>query len=946
LELFSLLTLQAVFLKILLLMLNITKLFIFIFTFSFLSCEDNKTEKKFTIGFSQCCNDPWRDVMNSEMYRELSFHPEVRFEMRVSENNSDKQIEQIRELVKRGIDLLIVSPNESQPLTAIIEEVFKSGIPVLLIDRKTESALYTAYIGANNYEIGRTAGKYIASQFKNQGNIIEIKLQMVISPAVERNRGFQEAVALFPNLKIVEALETKKGIDDIATFLPDVLHRHPEANIIFGHTDLIAESAYKIAQEQGRAKNLFFVGIDGIPGTGRGIQAVEDGVLNASMLYPTGGAEAIQLSLSVLNHLPFEKENDLQTIVINGDNARILHNQMKKVNSFQESIDKQVKSLDKLKIIYSDQRAYIVILLFSLLLAILLGVGLWRTLRTKQVANRNLELKNQEILAHEQQLIEMSAEISRATQAKVDFFTNISHEFRTPLTLILGFTEDLLPSQKLSKEMQQSVGYIQRNAFRLLRLINQLMDFRKTESDQIKFRASETDFIAFIRTIMESYGKMAEKRHIDFQLLTYSESLLVWFDANMMDKVLFNLLSNAFKFTPDNGKIHLIIFVDPFENTIKLTVEDSGKGMTEEEAKHVFDAFYQGEQAHFTGTGLGLSLSKALVKMHGGKISVQSSVGKGSRFIVALPLGEAHLLPEQRVSEPQNAVYTEGVLFPLTIDILEETIDSFEHTSATATQQILIIEDNEELQFFLKKKFAPTYQILAAIDGNDGIQKAFDAMPDLIICDIKLPNKNGLDITRTLKSDLRTSHIPIIILSAQSSIEQQIKGTEMGADAYVTKPFNSQFLKATVKSLLLNRQILRGGKFNNSVSIFTPLSSNSLLLEETNEIDRVFITKFVDYIEQNYARQDFQVADLSQEFGLSRSQLYRKVNALLGETISDYIQNVRLKKAEELLWENKLTVAEIAYQVGYSSPDYFSTVFKSKYNVAPSQFKKNKNGGA
>lgn len=908
------------------------------------TCQQKTVEKKFFIGFSQCCDDPWRDVMNSEMARELAFHPEVKLQTLISSNNSEKQIEHIRALVKKKIDLLIVSPNESQPLTAVIEEVYKAGIPIILIDRKTESQLYTAYIGADNYEIGKTAGYYIGSLFKTKGNIIEIKLQMTISPAVERNRGFRDAIRSMPHLKIVAALESKAGLDDIDLYFPDILKNHPEANIIFAHTDLLAETAYKVAQQQERAKDLFFIGIDGIPGTGRGIQAVEDGVLSASLLYPTGGAEAIRLALSILNNLPYEKENDLQTIVINKDNARILHNQMKKVNSLQESIDKQLKVLDNLKIIYSNQRAYIAILLFSLLLAMLLGAGLWRTLRTKQAANRSLELKNQEILEHEKQLVQMSEEVQKATQAKVDFFTNISHEFRTPLTLILGFAEDLLPSQKLSKDIQQSIGYIQRNAFRLLRLVNQLMDFRKMENDQMKLRASENDLVDFVKKIMESYGTIAVKRHIDFQLLTHHETLLVWFDTNSIDKVLFNLLSNAFKFTPDGGKIHLIVQIDAFENKVKLKVEDSGKGMTDEEMKHVFEAFYQGEERQLTGTGLGLSLSKTLVEMHSGDIAIVSSKGKGSRFTVTLPLGKEHFKPEQLLSDSldsfsnwHNIINTEGSVLEPEIDLL----DAIPFTeNSTASQQILIIEDNEDLQFFLKRKLNTIYQIIATTDGNEGIQKAFDNMPDLIICDIMLPNKNGLDITKALKSDLRTSHIPIILLSSKSSVEQQIEGTKKGADYYITKPFNIHFLEATIKSLLLNRQILRGGDHKNIVAYSTTLSSNLKLLEDTNQIDKDFITQFMAYIDQHYARQDFQVADLCQKFALSRSQLYRKVTALLGETISDYLQNVRLKKAEELLMEGKLQVAEIAYQVGYSSPDYFSTVFKSKYNVAPSQFKK------
>ena len=258
-------------------MFKLLKFSIFIFLIALYGCQENFVVSKYKIGFAQCCNDPWRDVMNSEMARELAFHPEIKLEMLVSGNNSEKQMGQIRELVKQKVDLLIVSPNETKPLTPIIEEVYKAGIPVILIDRKTESELYTAFIGADNYEIGQTAAKYIANQIKGTANIIELKLQMTISPATERNRGFRDAVNASNRLKIIDSIEAVKGLDDIVNQLPDILRQHPEANVIFGHTDLLAEIAHKIAREQGREKDIFFVGIDGIPGTGRGIQAVEDG---------------------------------------------------------------------------------------------------------------------------------------------------------------------------------------------------------------------------------------------------------------------------------------------------------------------------------------------------------------------------------------------------------------------------------------------------------------------------------------------------------------------------------------------------------------------------------------------------------------------------------------------------------------------------------------------
>lgn len=901
-----------------------------------LGCQHAPAPKQYRIGFSQCCNDAWRDVMNGEMQRELALHPELDFEMLVSEANSERQITQIRELVESGIDLLLVTPNESKPLTPVIEEVYKAGIPVILMDRKTESELYTAYVGADNYEIGKTAADYIASQRGNKGVVIELQMSMAISPAVERHRGFLDGLKQYPGINVVDSLEVPGELYDQGEAFPNLLRKHPDANIIYGHTDLLAETAHKMAQAQGRETSIFFVGIDGIPGTGRGIQAVEDGILNASLLYPTGGGESIQLALAILNKLPYEKKNTLQTIVINSSNARILHNQMKKVESLQKSIDEQVKGLKTLEIKGANQQAYILLLLSTLLLALVLGGFLWKSLRAKQAANQSLEAKNQAILEHEKQLVEMADEVRQATQAKVDFFTNISHEFRTPLTLILGFAEELLPSKKLSRDEQQSIGHIRQNAYRLLRLVNQLMDFRKIESNQMKLRASENDLVGFTKNIMESYGKKAQRKGVEFQLLTRHERLPVWFDSGMMDKVLFNLLSNAFKFTPDGGKIQLAIQTDNSVKNAVLTVEDSGKGMSEDEVSHVFEAFYQGDERQLAGTGLGLSLSKQLVELNGGSLTAQGTKGIGSRFTVTLPMGRAHLADEQVVEVSRQYLSEEEFLFAAEEVLPEGEMEA--QAKNAASQQVLIIEDNADLQSFLKKKLGSTYQVVPALDGNDGLQKAFDLTPDLVICDIMLPGMDGLAITRQLKTDLRTSHIPIVLLSARSMVEQQIEGTEAGADSYVTKPFNIHFLQAKIKSLLLNRQVLKEN-YGRGLTAYTPQTAEPVLPAGTNPLDASFLNRFTAYIEQHHARQDFQVSDLCWEFGLSRSQLYRKVNALLGESISDYTQNVRLKKAEELLLEGKLTVAEIAYQVGYSSPDYFSTVFRSRYGVAPTVFK-------
>jgi signal transduction histidine kinase/DNA-binding response OmpR family regulator len=898
-------------------------------------CSPEQNPKKFVIGFSQCCDDPWRDVMNREMFRELAFHPELDFLMRIANNDSKNQVQQIRELIASGIDLLIVAPNESKPLTAVIEEVYKKGIPVILIDRKTESDQYTAYIGADNYEIGQTAAKYITNTLGGKGKVIELQLMLTISPAFERNRGFRDALREIPGMQVVEKYEILTTIEEEEKNIRQLFKDHPEVNIIFGHTDLLAETAWKVCKDLDREKDMFFVGIDGIPGTGQGIQAVENGILNASLLYPTGGSEAIKLALIILNRLPFEKTNRLQTTVINPGNAAILHAQMKKESSLQESIDKQIKAQKELDVIYQNQRTFIFILVSSLLLSLFLGAVLLRSLRAKQAINKNLEIKTREALEHEEQIMVMSDELRQATQEKVDFFTNISHEFRTPLTLILGFAEDLIPAAKMSKEVQQSIDFIRQNAFRLLRLVNQLMDFRKIESDRMRLQASENDLGDFVRTAMKSFGRVAEKRSVDFELMVRQEQVLVWFDPAMLDKVLFNLLSNAFKFTPDHGKIIITISIDTFENRTKITVEDSGIGMTPEETAHVFEVFYQGEGGQKGGSGLGLSLSKALVELHGGSLLVSSIKGKGSRFSIVLPIGKSHLLDDQLVKNPTPYFQTEEYF----TNPMSETEDIASLVENTAAQQILIIEDNAELQFFLKRKLSSTFQITAATNGGLGLQHAFDTIPDLVICDIGLPDRDGLDIVRILKSDLRTSHIPIILVTARNTVEQQIDGAKAGADSYITKPFHIQYLREKIRNLLHNRQILKES-YSKSVVLFSGVTETEMGDTKMNPLDQVFIQKFAKYLDTHYARQDFQVTDLCREMQLSRSQLYRKVKALFGESISDYIQQVRLEKARLLLLEGTQSVAEIAYQVGYSSPDYFATVFKSKYNLAPSQLRK------
>ena len=302
------------------------------------SCDQAPENKEFRIGFSQCCNDSWRDMMEQEMRMEMSFHPEVIFEMAVADNSSENQIIQIRELVAKGIDLLVVAPNETEPLTAVVEEVYQSGIPVVLIDRKVNSENYTAFISADNYQIGKTAGEYIISRFNGVGKILEIQLAMNISPAIERSRGFRDAIAPFPDLEIVAAVESEGNPEKLVQEFPLFVNQYPEANIVFGHTDGLCQTAAKVLDTLGKKDQLFYLGVDGTPGPNGGLQAIDDGFLNATMLYPTGGTEVIQLAMNIHNKESFHKQNKLQTTVIDDRNIRIMSLQYNKILSQQKNI--------------------------------------------------------------------------------------------------------------------------------------------------------------------------------------------------------------------------------------------------------------------------------------------------------------------------------------------------------------------------------------------------------------------------------------------------------------------------------------------------------------------------------------------------------------------------------------------------------------------------------
>jgi signal transduction histidine kinase/DNA-binding response OmpR family regulator/ABC-type xylose transport system substrate-binding protein len=898
------------------------------------SCSSRKKEKLYTIGFSQCQEDEWRKSMLAEMKRELSFHDNIVFIYKDAGGDSKKQIDQINELVKENIDLLIVSPNEKQPLTPVIEKVYESAIPVVLIDRGINSEKYTSFIGASNFEVGQNAGRYAVSLLNGKGNVLEIMGLPDASPFIARHEGFMNIITQHPGINYLKKLDDHAV--DYQKNLASTLLTEKNIDLIFAQSDYIAKELYKVCKQTGVDKKIKIVGVDGLPIDSLGMGMVENKIIAATVLYPTGGQEAIITALKILEHKPYTKENLLATSIIDSGNVRISKLQNDKMVAQQLDIDKRQKKIEEQIAVTENQTNIILIISITLALALIMGSVLFYLLKENRKINKRLAKQNEEIKNQSDRLIELSKKAKEATDAKFNFFTNISHELRTPLTLILGPLEEILSSPKLHFTVKGQLEMVKKNALRLLRLVNQLMDFRKIEEAKMKLRAGENNITEFITEITNAFSEIANKKKISFRVDSKDKDLKVWFDVNMLDKILFNILSNAFKYTNDHGSITVTVDKDAGNKNAIIKIEDSGIGMGPETMEHAFDLFYQGNEGTYKGTGLGLALSKELITLHHGSIKIKSEKWKGATFQISLPLGKNHLDETEIAKEaaPYYLNYEDAKIYTNEAEALK-LLQQEDILADAKDYSILLIEDNTEIRTFLKNQLSKNYEIIEAENGNVGLNLAYEIVPDIIISDILLPGKDGMLITETLKNDIRTSHIPIIILTAKGSVENQIEGLKLNADAYIVKPFNLQFLEETIKGLLRNREALKGHYTGG-------LPNEYLLNSSAKKIDRKFVSEFSSIVESNIANEDFSVNDIYKELGISRVQLYRKVKAVLGYNVNDYILDVRMQKAKYLLLNEDLSISEIAFKTGFSSSAYFSTVFKSKFGVTPSDYKSNK----
>ena len=869
-------------------------------------CTSSGKQKRHVIGLSQCMlDDAWREAMINDMRIEASNYDDVEIIIKDAQNNNETQIQQIRDLIRQKVDVLIISPYQSEPITAVAEEAYRAGIPTIITDRKVNTDQYTSFVGANNYEIGLAAGNYAAHYLPPNAIILEIWGLTQTSPAQERHKGFVDALREREDLSF-RKIEGQWLVDTARMELRKL--EHPEQiDFVYAHNDMMAIAAreYFMAWDSIRGRDLRIIGVDAVAGAG--LEAVEDRRINASFLSPTGGEQVIRTAMRIIQGEPVDKFIPLRTAPVDHQSARTLLLQADQLQKYKQRIEAQRSRIDGLSDRFYFLRNSLGVISLLMIGFIALSIYAFYINRKMRQANRKL--------------ISLNAEMKEVTAQKLQFFTNVSHEVRTPLSLILAPLDRLIVSLRESP-YASDLRLIQKNANRLLRVINQILDFRKVEGKQEKLAVREIDLVPFVGEIKSYFDSMASVRAISYTFTSSIKQCTLWIDPDLLERVFFNLLSNAFKFTPEGGSVRIELTEEG--DRVFIQVIDTGSGIRPANLPHLFDRFYTEDRS--MGTGIGLHLVKEYIHMHGGEIHVESEPGQRTTFTVCLRKGKAHFedsdLMETSVS---HQAYEASRL---------DDSETKEILSKTYPYTILITEDDDEVRCFLERELSLHFKIRTAANGKDALRVLEEEEISLVVSDVMMPEMNGFELCRTIKSQLPFSHIPVILLTALTDERQRIFGITGGADDYIQKPFHTDYVKIKIIHLLQERQKLRE-------RLLEKLRDNKLLLsepEKVESIDDAFLRKFAEQIEAVYADPEYNVEKLSETLGLSRGHLHRKIKELTGTAPVEFLRTYRLNKATQLLRQNAYTVSEVAYRTGFSSPAYFSKCFKAVYGVTPTEY--------
>ncbi|WP_449030924.1 substrate-binding domain-containing protein [Prevotella melaninogenica] len=870
-------------------------LYVVFLTLVFSACSDNNV-KKYVIGVSQCSEDIWRDKLNNELVMSTYQHDNVTLKFASANDNDRLQKQQIEQFIKEGVNLLIVSPNQIHTISSVIDKAYDAGIPVILFDRKTDSRKYTAFIGADNYEAGHEIGYFIGQQLEGKGNIAEICGLQASSPAIERNRGFMDALKNYPDIKVVARGYGNWIKESGVTAMDSILVQSKESfQYVFAQNDRMALGALQSIKKH-KVKGIKIVGIDALPVPGGGMENVRDGNLEASYIYPTRGDSVMQLALNILEKKPYKRDNYLKGALVTKANANVLLMQNEEMNKQTARLNALHGKVDTYLVQYNHQKMYIV--LFSIILLLLIGimVYIYRTILMK----RRIE--------------------EEANKAKLQFFTNISHELRTPLTLIADPVNYIIHDDNLNSQQRSMLQIVQRNVLVLTQLVSEILDFRKVQNGKMELRLSDFNLAESMKQWIMLFSASAQKKHIVISM-DAPDTIMLRADQDKIERICYNLLSNALKYTSEGGEITLTAKEE--NGRVMISVADNGCGISSDELPYIFDRFYQAKNAG-RGTGIGLAIVKAFTELHHGEVSATSIEGKGSTFTIHIPVrqkGEVTNQPTEKIEQLVEPSSAEEV--PNQARHIDELIQPYQ----TDKPEVLIIDDNIDIRTYLRSVLSEKYNVSEAADGKAGLELARKIVPDIVLSDIMMPVMDGLAFCQQLKTDKAISHIPVILLTARSLDEQRAEGYEHGADAYLSKPFSLRLLLSRIDNLIESRK-----KLNQTWSKGV---EDDEIGNISNEIDKSFLKQLRKIIQENLANSDLSVEQIGDEIGLSRVQLYRKVKALTGYSPVEIVRKARLTRARHLLQTTERTVSEVAYAVGFSTPSYFSKCYKDEFGENP-----------
>ncbi|WP_314826685.1 substrate-binding domain-containing protein [Segatella baroniae] len=718
-----------------------------------LSCSGGS--RKYEIGVSQCSEDIWRDKFNQELRTGAYAYNDVTLHFASADDSDMRQIEQINRFVNRGVDLIIVAPNQTNTITPAIENAYRHHIPVIVYDRKSGTSHYSAYIGADNREVGRQMGHYIATRLKGHGRVVEVMGLRGSSPAIERHEGFMEALKAHPGIQVAATLQGDwTGASAERAMRRFLKQDKGRIDFVFGQNDRMAMGARDAILAHDRQATTRFCGVDALPTGDSGLEQVRDGLLEASYIYPTRGDEVMELAMNILTGRPYEREKKLKSALVTRENANVLLLQAEEVarqsNDLKRLHDKTNDYLSR----YNTQRW---MLMMAVVILILLVAAIFMTYR------------------YYYERMRINEERERMQGRQLDFFTNVSHEIRTPLTLIADPINHIVERGRLKDHDLDTLRSTARNANELMKLVSDILDFKKIEFDTAGNRIDKQD--------------------------------------NISDK-----------------------------------------------------------------------------------------------------------------NVPECA---------------ETTADATESEPDGGRETLLVVDDNADIRHYLRTVLRERFHIVEAADGQEGLQKAREHVPALIISDIMMPVMSGLELCRHVKADTATSHIPIILLTAKSEDSQVAEGYKSGADSYITKPFSSAVLMARIDNIMQSRDRMRRLYARQTVSTNGGDATEPTTTARNDDLarpsarDQEFIARLHDVIQRHMVESEFSVEVMGSEVGLSRVQLYRKVKALTGLSPVELLRKSRLVKAEQLLRSKDMNISEAAYAVGFTSPSYFSKCFKDEFGMQP-----------